>query len=133
MNSNVKADSGTLLVLSTVMLLASVSIASTAFADDQFRTETVNFADLSVTTPAGVQALYSRIHSAAQRVCAATDRLQQARAFACAKKAEVQAIEKLGLPLLTGYYRMKTGDQLSANRSERYRDIKAAFAGSTAR
>ena len=119
MNSNAKADSRTFLVLSTAMLLASVSIASTAFADDQFRTETVKFQDVSVNTPAGVQALYSRIHTAAQRVCSESGRLQQARASACAKKAEAQTIEKLGLPLLTGYYRMKVGDHtqaLSANR-----------------
>ena len=44
MNSNVKADSRTFLVLSTAMLLAaSVSITSTAYADEQFRAVTLKF------------------------------------------------------------------------------------------
>jgi UrcA family protein len=33
------------------------------------RSETVKFQDLNVGTPAGVEALYGRIHSAAVRVC----------------------------------------------------------------
>jgi UrcA family protein len=101
------------------MLLACMLIASNAFADDEVRIETVKFQDLNVSTPAGVKALYGRIHRAAESVCSETNRTLQSRAFACARKAEVQAIEKLNLPLLTAYYRITNGDHtqaLSANR-----------------
>ena len=54
---------------STAIALACVLAASNAFADDQIRSETVKYADLKVDTAAGAQALYSRIHSAARRVC----------------------------------------------------------------
>ena len=54
---------------STALALACVLAASNAFAVDQIRSETVKYADLKVDTPAGAQALYSRIHSAARRVC----------------------------------------------------------------
>jgi UrcA family protein len=113
MNSNVKADSRTFLVLSTAMLLAaSVSITSTAYADEQFRVETVNFQDLDVNTPAGGQALYGRIHAAANRVCDSNisgDPFGALRAAECARKAVAKAVEQLNLPALTAYYNMSTG------------------------
>lgn len=50
-------------------------MAATALADDGVRTETVKFQDLNTDTAAGVQALYGRIHSAAQRVCSQSEPL----------------------------------------------------------
>ena len=122
MNSNIKTDSWGPLAFSTAMVLACVLVASSAFADDQVRTETVNFQDLNVDTPAGVKALYGRIHAAAQRVCPKPDirdLAPMARAKACITKAESEAIEKVNLPVLTAYYQIKTGgptQRLSANR-----------------
>jgi UrcA family protein len=121
MNSNVKTANRIALAFSTAMLLACAVIVSSAFADDQVRSETVKFADLNVNTPAGVGALYERIHSAARRVCSETgsDPFLPVAAAACARKAEAQAIETLGLPPLTAYYQMKTGNHaqpLAANR-----------------
>ena len=54
---------------STAMLLAGVLVVSNAAAAEQFRAETVKYQDLNVATPAGVEALYRRIHFAARRVC----------------------------------------------------------------
>jgi UrcA family protein len=119
MKSNVKTDRRTRLVLPTATLVAFGLVASSAFADDQFRMETVKFQDLNVGTPAGVETLYGRIHSAAKRVCSEADRIEQARASACAKKAEARAVGTLNLPTLTTYYQVKIGgftQPLSANR-----------------
>jgi UrcA family protein len=119
MNSNVKIANRIPVALSAAMLLACAWVASSAFADDQARSETVKFQDLNVNSPAGAEALYRRIHWAARRVCSETEPLRQAAASACIKKAEAEAIEKVGVPQLTAYYQMKTGNHtqpLSANR-----------------
>lgn len=119
MKSNIKTDHAARLVLRTAALVALGLVASYSFADEQTRTETVNFQDLNVGTPAGVGTLYGRIHSAAKRVCSESDQIEQARASACAKKAEARAVETLNLPPLTAYYQAKIGSftrPLSANR-----------------
>jgi len=57
------------------VLLACVFVVSSAFAaepDTHVRTENVMFQDLNLAHAAGVDALYKRIHAAAQRVCAAS-------------------------------------------------------------
>jgi UrcA family protein len=99
------------LVLSAAMLLASVWVVPGAFAEELVRSETVKFNDLRVDTPAGVQALYSRIHAAAKRVCEDSDPVMGPGAIACARKAEAGAIQTLSLPQLTAYYREKTGNR----------------------
>jgi UrcA family protein len=109
MNSNVKNSDRIPLASLTAMLLACAFVVSTAYADDQVRTETVKFQDLNVHTRAGAESLYGRIHAAAKQVCSETDRMQQARAAACARKAEAQAIQELNLPQLTAYYQLKIG------------------------
>jgi UrcA family protein len=118
MSSNVKTPNRVGLAIATAMALAGM-VVSTANANEQVRTETVKFDDLNVDTPSGAQALYTRIHWAAQRVCSETDPIQQLAAKACVRKAEARAIEKLSLPQLTAFYQMKTGSQpqsLIANR-----------------
>ena len=118
MNSNVKTASRAPLTLMAAMLLAFV-VASSAHANEQVRSETVRFQDLNVDTPAGVQALYDRIHAAAKRVCSESDPLRQFAAASCARKAEADAIGKLSLPQLTALYQTKTGSKtqpLIANR-----------------
>jgi UrcA family protein len=118
MSSNVKTPNRVGLAIATAMALAGM-VVSTAHANEQVRTETVKFDDLNVDTASGAQALYTRIHWAAQRVCSETDPIQQLAAKACVRKAEARAIEKLSLPQLTAFYQMKTGAQpqsLIANR-----------------
>jgi len=121
MNSSVKIANRMPLAFSAAMLLACVWAVSTAFAGEAPRSQTVKFQDLNLDTREGVQALYSRIHAAAWRVCATTsgDPLYQMGARNCAKNAEAKAIESLNLPQLTAFYRVKTGNHaqpLSANR-----------------
>jgi UrcA family protein len=110
MNPNVNGNAGPFRAFWTTTLLASVLVVSSAFAGEQVRSETVRFQDLNVSTPAGVEALYTRIHSAARRVCHEhADWLAQLTEAACVRKAEAGAIDTLSLPGLTAYYRAKTG------------------------
>jgi UrcA family protein len=111
MNPNIKTSTRLALAISTAMLLTCVLALSSAFADEQVRSETVKFHDLNVDTPAGVQALYGRIHSAAMRVCSETDPILKMAVAACATTAEANAIESLKLPQLTAYYKVKNGDR----------------------
>jgi UrcA family protein len=108
MNANVKTANRIPRTLSTAMLLMCVCAFSGAFADELVRSEKVKFQDLNVDTPEGVQALYGRIHSAAAGVCSESDPILRQAAVSCAKKAEGNAIQKLNLPQLTAYYRIKT-------------------------
>jgi UrcA family protein len=118
MNSNVKCVNRTTLGYAVAMALASVLVASNAHADEPVRSETVKFADLDLGTSAGVEALYTRIHAAARRVC---DQLagEQAAVGGCMTKAESSAIGRVNTPLLTAFYQKKTGTQpqtITANR-----------------
>jgi UrcA family protein len=120
MGSRLQTINRAFLAYSTAMLLACVLVASNARADEQVRSETVKFQDLNVGTSAGVETLYSRIHSAAKRVCTAPGGWRsQFGASTCTRDAEARAIAKVNLPLLTAYYQMKTGERtqtIAANR-----------------
>src|SRR5215469_4446031 len=105
MNSNVKTDN--ILGYARAMCLACVLVAFSAHAGDQPRSETVKFADLNLSTPAGVEALYARIHRAALHVCNEPGEL--AITVACMKDTESRAIGKVNAPLLTAFYQKKTG------------------------
>ena len=75
---------------------------------------TVKFADLNLETPAGVEALYKRIHSAAFRVCdSGVERnlLILTSDRKCAAAAETQAIEKVHNAALSAFYQRKMGRQ----------------------
>jgi UrcA family protein len=119
MNSNVKTINKAFFFCSSAMLLACALVVPSAFADDQVRSETVKFQDLSVGTPAGGEALYRRIHAAARRVCSQPGPYGQLHEYACVKDAEARAIQKVNLPMLTAYFEGKTGrhtEALSAKR-----------------
>jgi UrcA family protein len=118
MNSNVKTANRTILGYAVAMALACVLVAFNAHAGDQVRSETVKFADLNLGTPAGVEALYGRIHAAARRVCEQPAG-ELAASRACLTKAESEAIGKVNVPLLTTFYQNKTGmhpQTITANR-----------------
>ena len=107
MNSNVKSHDRSTFGYAAAACLTCVLLAFNAHAGDS-RSETVKFADLDLGTPAGVEALYGRIHSAAWRVCQQpAGELQAARS--CMTKAESAAISKVNVPLLTAFYQKKTG------------------------
>ena len=77
--------------------------------------ETVKFQDLNIDSPAGVAALYQRLHVAAQHVCYAEwdrDPVKVQRAETCANEAEARAVSQLHIAGLTAYYQMNTGRQL---------------------
>ena len=112
MGSRIQTLNRAFLAYSTAALLACVLVASNARAEEQVRSETVKFKDLDVGTPAGVEALYRRIHSAARRVCTSSVAYPETfGAVACAKDAEARAVAKVNLPSLTAYYRAKTGNR----------------------
>jgi UrcA family protein len=118
MNSNVKTENRSVLAYATAMWVACVLVAFSAHADEPVRSETVKFADLNLESPAGVEAVYGRIHAAARRVCAQPAELMAATRT-CINKAESEAIGKVNAPLLTAFYQKKTGNQpqtITANR-----------------
>jgi UrcA family protein len=91
------------------VLLVCVFSESSAFAREpagQVRMEDILFQDLNLSTTAGVDALYQRIHAAAQRVCAVSGEAKLGAASAsakCTKDAEARAIETINLPALTAF------------------------------
>ena len=87
-------------------MLLAVASAFAGEPDGQVRTEDIMFQDLNLATTAGVDALYKRVHSAAQRVCAVSAEPALGAASAlekCSKDAEARAIEKINLPALTAF------------------------------
>ena len=117
MNSNVKPDNRTILVCAAALWLACGLVATNASAGDA-RSETVKFADLNLSSQAGVEALYARIHAAARRVCEQPAG-EWAAVTKCMTKAEGEAIGKVKAPLLTAFYDKKTGGHpqtITANR-----------------
>jgi UrcA family protein len=118
MKSNVKTINRPILAYAAAMWLACGLVASNAHAGDEARSETVKFADLDLSSPAGVEALYGRIHAAARRVCDQPPG-EQAGVSRCMKKTESATIGKVNVPLLTAFYQKKTGSQpqpITANR-----------------
>jgi UrcA family protein len=116
MNSNVKSYNRTI-VGATALWLACVLVAFNAQAGDS-RSETVKFADLNLGSPAGVEALYGRIHAAAWRVCQQPAG-EQVAVGRCIRKTESEAIVRVNNPLLTAFYQKKTGSPpqtITANR-----------------
>ena len=102
-------DQSKSLAAAAATLLACVFAVPSTLADEpngQVRRETVKFQDLNLDTAAGVEALYKRIHAAAQRVCANSgpvelvffDRLASAK---CTRDAEARAIKEIDRPALT--------------------------------
>jgi UrcA family protein len=94
MSSNIRTISSLVLSYCGATALACGLVAPEAFARDQVRTENVQFQDLNLDTPGGLQTLRSRIHLAAQRVCSQPAQWQQAAAAACAENAEATALER---------------------------------------
>ena len=108
MNSKAKTENRTILACAAAMWLACTLVASNAHAGDESRSQTVKFSDLDVSTQAGVETLYARIHAAARRVCdQPAGEMEAVRS--CMKKAESDAIGKVNVPLLTAFYQDKTG------------------------
>ena len=86
------------------------------------RTETVRFADLDLTHPAGAQELYRRIKEAARNVCQPNDSVVYPSGYQeCRSSAIARAVTDVGAPLLTERHRALTQ---SANLQERQARLK---------
>ena len=106
MSSNLETCCRPFLASATAIALGCVLAASNAFAADQIRSETVKYADLKVDTTAGAEALYTRIHSAARRVCGYDATSVQGPSVwqHCVRPTVDAAVVKVNNPLLTALH-----------------------------
>jgi UrcA family protein len=76
---------------------------------------TVKYDDLNLSRPAGVDALYSRIQTAANTVCrplSTQHHLQSSAWTQCFSDAVSNAVQSVGQPALSSLYAEKTGKAL---------------------
>src|SRR5580704_9462852 len=114
MNWNPKTESTIFAAFSAAVIFTCMFVVASAFGavPGEVPSETVKFQDLNVASPAGVAALYGRIHRAAQHVCAVPDNRQLAyvqRANTCVAQAEARAVAQLDIAALTAYVQTKNG------------------------
>ena len=86
--------------------------AAAADADDGPRQRTVKFADLNLTRSSGIAVLYARIKAAARAVCERDGELGLNTVQAeskCRARAISGAIGTINVPMLTSYYRERSG------------------------
>jgi UrcA family protein len=91
------------IVLTGVAALASASAFASEVAIER---RVVSFADLNLTHPAGIRALYSRIRGASRSVCAAAigrDPLYGSVRRECARESLAEAVKTLDNHALTAY------------------------------
>jgi UrcA family protein len=100
------------------VIFTCMFVAASAFGavPGEVPSETVKFQDLNVASPAGVAALYGRIHRAAQHVCPVPDRqlANVQRANTCVAQAEARAVAQLDIAALTAYVQTKNGRRPAA-------------------
>ena len=87
--------------------VAALFVSSTfAAVSGQALQQKVSYADLNLTGAEGVAALYKRVHSAAQNVCAplqSRELTQQSQWRACVHSSISRAIAQINVPALTAY------------------------------
>ena len=90
----------------TASIVATLStgfaIAASASDDSGLRKITVKFGDLDVSSSQGAATLYSRIRSAALKVCSQPDPIWNSRS--CVDKAVAEAVTKVNRPALFAVY-----------------------------
>jgi UrcA family protein len=113
MNTNHTASVKFFRIAAAALMLGGLLSTGGAFASEPGMgpSETVKFADLNTDSPAGIAALYSRIHAAALRVCTSGSRdlSQLAAEKSCTIDAEARAVKQLNVGGLTAYFQAKTG------------------------
>jgi UrcA family protein len=99
-----------------ILVITGAFLSANAFAADPSdapRSETVKFQDLNTGSNSGAAALYQRIHSAAQKVCAqpGDGRALAARSVEqrCMAQSEARAVESVHSSALTAFYQTKIG------------------------
>jgi UrcA family protein len=108
MNMNTKIQTQTTIRPAALLLCAAMTVGglqatARAAIDDGVKKETVSYADLDLSKPAGAKTLYGRIASAAHRVCADSYRdLAMTRwVNTCTDKAIDEAVRKVNSPELS--------------------------------
>jgi UrcA family protein len=108
--------SGLLVMTCFSALIGNVMAAA---PDRELQRQVVQFADLDVSRPQGITALYQRIASAARQVCepfSERDPSQVVRSHMCMDQAITRAVGRLNIPALTSYHLVKTGRSDVAHR-----------------
>jgi len=111
--------------LALVTLASAAAGANPHDTEDTVRSEKVNFADLNLSTLAGVNVLYDRIARAARLVCAPADELAHHSEYAkCCETAIDAAIAKVNNPLLSAVHQTRQGSpRLASLQSPRPRSL----------
>jgi UrcA family protein len=114
MNNVTSANRLRHILVSAVLLAGAVAaLPSQAATPDGPLSVKVDYSDLNLSHPAGVKVLYTRIQSAAQKVCAPLSGnrdLSLADAWAqCLSDAVSGAVQSVDQPALTSVYEEKTG------------------------
>jgi UrcA family protein len=87
-------------------------VANAAQADEAVPHKVVSFKDLNLSSTEGAAVLYGRIKSAANEVCGKQDGIQLSQLHAtqtCINEAVSRAVAQIDRPMLTSFYRAKTG------------------------
>ncbi len=116
MNMNMNVNSKIVARILTIALMAGTVYGPKVFAADStgaVRTQKVAYADLNLSSQAGITTLYQRIHQAAGQVCEEWDALRSINALqvqkACVARAEANAVKDVHSSALSAYYQMTLG------------------------
>jgi len=98
-------------------ILCGIALMNAAGAEAQLRlaepvTKVVNYSDLNLNTPAGAQALYGRLRTAAVKVCAQYEGLTlkaMSQQRACVDQALALAVKRVDSTTVTAYHLGRTG------------------------
>jgi UrcA family protein len=94
------------------LALCTCLVAYSASAEPKLNSQSVSYADLDLSKPAGAQTLYKRIKKAARRVCGPVDNythVTPSRRFReCYEQAIADAVAQVDRPSLTAVHREKT-------------------------
>ena len=107
----------TLLLLAALASAATLGAATAAFGDTAVPYVRVKISDLDLSKPAGTEALYRRLKSAASVVCSTYEDRLPALYFpwkACVNGALDRAVEEVANAQLTAYHLAKTARSASA-------------------
>ena len=118
---------------SIALIIATTPLTGAAFAadrSDDLPQRVVRFRDLDLTQPAGAEALFSRLRTAAREVCEPVSSVLHLDRQ-CTNEALANAVADVDQPVLTQYYLVKTRhtvadfETLLQERSAARRDVRA--------
>lgn len=95
-----------------VAVLGLAAIAAAPAHADDVPTRVVNFADLDLSRPAGLERLYFRITSAASSVCGKADSRDYKAALSaklCREQAVSRAVASVNVPAFSSWYAARLG------------------------